>query len=130
MKHRGTETQRDPLTDRVIGCAIEVHRHLGPGLLESVYKACLAWELSEAGLAVERQMSLPIRYKRVDLDAGFRIDLLVNRSLVLKLKTVDRLLPVHEAQLMTYLRLGGYRTGLLLNFYTSVLKDGVNRMVM
>jgi GxxExxY protein len=128
LNHRGTETakmtktgtpeikERDPLTSRVIGAAIEVHRHLGPGLLESAYEECLCWELGEAGLAARRQVPLPVVYKGVRLDLGYRFDVVVEDRLLLELKSVDKLLPIHEAQLLTYLRLSELKTGLLLNF--------------
>ena len=128
MNHRDTETQRDPLTEKVIGSAIEVHRVLGPGLLESAYEECLAFELKLAGLAVARQVELPVRYKSFDLDCGYRIDLLINESLIVELKTVENFLPIHEAQLLTYLRLSGITTGLLINFNVPVLKNGLRRM--
>ncbi len=135
MNHRGTETQRktgerDPLTDRVIGLAIEVHRALGPGLLESAYEACLCLELSENGISHHRQVPLPVTYKSIRLDCGYRLDIVVEDRLVLELKTVERLLPIHEAQLLTYMKLGGFGTGLLLNFNSPVLKDGLKRMVL
>jgi len=130
MNHRDTEAQRDPLTQKVIGSAIEVHRHLGPGLLESAYEECLCWELKQAGLAVRRQVSLPVVYKEVKLDVGYRLDLVVEDRLVIELKTVERLLPIHEAQLLTYLKLSGLKTGLLLNFNAAVLKDGIKRLVL
>ena len=128
MNHRDTETQRDPLTEKVIGCAIEVHRVLGPGLLESAYEECLSFELKLGGLDVARQVQLPIRYKTLDLDCGYRIDLLINESLIIELKTVEHFLPIHEAQLLTYLRLSGITTGLLINFNVPVLKNGLRRM--
>jgi GxxExxY protein len=118
------------LTQKVIGAAIEVHRHLGPGLLESAYEECLCWELTHAGLAVKRQVPLPVVYKEVRLDAGYRLDLVVDNQLVVELKTVESLLPIHEAQLLTYLKLSGLKTGLLLNFNAAVLKDGIKRMVL
>lgn len=124
------EAERDPLTGKVIGAAIEVHRHLGPGLLESAYEECLCWELSHAGIALRRQVPLPVVYKGVRLDLGYRLDVVVESSLVLELKTVEVLMPVHEAQLLTYLRLSGLRTGLLLNFHAPVLRDGIVRMVL
>ena len=120
----------DLLTQRIIGFAIEVHRQLGPGLLESAYEECLCYELREAGLAFRRQVPLPVVYKAVRLDCGYRIDLIVEDTVILELKTVERLVPVHEAQLLTYLRLSGLRTGLLLNFNSPVLKDGIRRMVL
>ncbi|MBI2295280.1 MAG: GxxExxY protein [Betaproteobacteria bacterium] len=130
MNHRDTEAQRDPLTEKIVGAAIEVHRALGPGLLESAYEECLCFELSQLGLRYRRQVDLPITYKSVKLDCGFRIDIVVEEQVVLELKTVEKLLPVHEAQLLTYLRLSGMRTGLLLNFNVSVLKHGIRRMKM
>ena len=130
MHHRDTETQRDPLTGKVIGLAIEVHRHLGPGLLESAYEECLCWELKQAGLTVQRQTALPIVYKDVKLDIGYRVDVIVENRLILELKTVEKLLSIHEAQLLTYLRLTGLKTGLLINFNTAVLKDGIRRLVL
>ena len=128
MNHRDTETQRDPLTEKVIGCAIEVHRVLGPGLLESAYEECLTFELNLCGMDVARQTQLPVRYKTLDLDCGYRIDLLINESLIVELKTVENFLPIHEAQLLTYLRLSGITTGLLINFNVPVLKNGLRRM--
>jgi GxxExxY protein len=130
MNHRNAEAQRDPLTQKVIGSAIEVHRCLGPGLLESAYEECLAWELSQAGLKVQRQVPLPVVYKEVRLDVGYRLDMVVESRLIVELKTVEKLLPIHQAQLLTYLKLSGLRTGLLLNFNSAVLKDGIKRMVL
>jgi GxxExxY protein len=121
---------RDPLTERVIGAAIEVHRHLGPGLLESAYEECLFWELGQAGLKTLRQVPLPVVYKEVKLDIGYRLDLVVQDKLIVELKTVEKLLPIHEAQLLTYLKLSGMKTGLLLNFHSAVLRDGMQRMVL
>jgi GxxExxY protein len=122
--------ERDPLTDKVIGAAIEVHRQLGPGLLESVYEECLCYELGLLGLSVQRQLSLPIRYKNVNLEGGFRIDILVEGSLVIELKAVDKIIALHERQLLTYMRLSGHKTGLILNFNVYLMKDGVKRMVL
>src|SRR5262245_10723040 len=122
--------ERDTLTERVIGLAIEVHRALGPGLLESAYEDCLCYELRTAGIEHQRQIALPVRYKSIRLESGFKIDVLVQRLLVLELKAVERILPVHEAQLLTYLRLGGFSVGLLLNFHVAVLKDGIKQMVL
>ena len=122
-------SQADPLTEKVIGSAIEVHRHLGPGLLESAYEECLSWELRAAGLAFARQVPLPVVYKDVRLDVGYRLDLVVENQLVVELKTVEKLLPIHEVQLLTYLKLGRFRTGLLLNFQSALLKNGIMRMV-
>jgi GxxExxY protein len=125
----GSPSGRDLLSERVIGLAIEIHRALGPGLLESAYEACMAYELANAGIAFERQVSLPVRYKDVRLDCGYRIDLLVETRLVIELKTVEKILPIHKAQLLTYLKLLRCPTGLLLNFNTPVLRDGVVRLV-
>ena len=121
---------RDSLTESVIGLAIEAHRALGPGLLESAYQECLCYELNANGMAFGRQVALPVVYKSVKLDCGYRMDLVVGNRLVVELKTVERILPIHEAQLLTYLRLSGIRTGLLLNFNTAVLKNGIKRMVL
>ena len=123
------DKQRDPLSDKVIGLAIEVHRGLGPGLLESAYEECLSLEFKEHGLFHARQVPLPIVYKTVRLDCAYRLDFVVEGRLVLELKAVERLLPVHKAQLLTYLKLSGHRTGLLLNFNEVALKDGLVRMV-
>lgn len=118
------------LTDRVIGLAIEVHRHLGPGLLESAYEECLSFELAQAGIEHRRQVPLPVVYKDVRFDCGYRIDIVVRRQLVIEIKATERILPVHEAQILTYLRLGGFKIALLLNFNTVVLKDGLRRFVL
>ena len=107
-----------------------MHRHLGSGLLESAYEECLFWELGQAGLKTQRQVPLPVVYKEVQLDLGYRLDLVVEDELIVELKTVDKLLPIHEAQLLTYLKLSGMKTGLLLNFHSAVLRDGMKRMVL
>ena len=120
----------DPLTEKVIGLAIEVHRHLGPGLLESAYEECLCFELKTNGIVHDRQVPLPVTYKNAKLECGYRMDVVVENGLIIELKTVDRLLPIHEAQLLTYLKLSGLKTGLLLNFNSSVLKDGIRRLVL
>lgn len=117
----------DNLTAIVIGKAIEVHRALGPGLLESAYQECLLYELRQAGLYVEREKVLPIVYKEVRLEHGYRLDLLVEGELVIELKTVDSLTDVHAAQLLTYLRLGNFPLGLLINFHVKMLRDGIKR---
>jgi GxxExxY protein len=119
--------ERDPLTQRVIGCAIEVHRELGPGLLESTYEQCLAYELASANIPCRVQVVLPVAYKGKTIDCGFRIDMLVDDSLILELKSVEKLQPIHEAQLLTYLKLSGIRTGLLMNFNVKRLIDGIKR---
>lgn len=118
------------LTEVVIGAAIEVHRVLGPGLLESAYEECMCRELSVRGIAFQRQVPLPIAYKGVNLNCGYRLDLLVDDKVVLELKSVEDILPIHEAQLMTYLRLSGMRVGLLINFNVAVLKNGIVRRVL
>jgi GxxExxY protein len=120
----------DLLTEKVIGFAIEVHRQLGPGLLESAYEECSCYELQQSGLRFRRQVPLPVVYKAIRLDCGYRIDMMVEEQVILELKTVERLIPVHEAQLLTYLKLSGMRIGLLLNFNAPVLKDGIRRMVL
>ncbi len=120
----------DKLTEQVIGLAIEVHRHLGPGLLESAYQECLYYELCKANLKVEREKKLPISYKEIKLDHGYKIDLLIEDQLVLELKTVEDFTDVHKAQILTYLRLGKYHTGLLINFNTKLLSKGIRRFSM
>lgn len=117
----------DKLTERVIGLAIEVHRHLGPGLLESAYQECLFYELNKANLKVEREKKLPIEYKEIKLDHGYRIDLLIENSLVIEIKTVETFTDVHKAQILTYMKLGNYNTGLLINFHTKLLSKGIKR---
>lgn len=117
------------ISQKIIGAAIEVHKQVGPGLLESAYEACLAFELTERGLAMERQKALPIAYRGVELDCGYRIDLLVEDAVIVELKAVDRLEPIHEAQLITYLKLSGCQLGLLINFNVKVLKHGIRRLV-
>jgi GxxExxY protein len=116
-------------TDAVIGAAIEVHRALGPGLLESAYEECLCHELTLRGVLFERQVPLPVTYKGVRLDCGYRLDLLVADCVVVELKAVDSLQPIHEAQVLTYLRIGGWNAGLLLNFNVPVLKHGIKRLI-
>ena len=123
-------SERDALTDRIIGFAIEVHRRLGPGLLESAYEECLCYELRENEIAFKRQVPLPVVYKSVRLDCGYRIDVVVEDRLILELKAIERLMPIHEAQVLTYMRLSGMPTGLLLNFNTPVLKDGIRRLML
>lgn len=118
------------LSNIIIGCAIEVHRHLGPGLLESAYKECLYFELVNVGLLVEKEKPMPVVYKEIKLDHGYRIDLLVDNRVVVEMKTVEALNEVHNAQLLTYMKLGKYKLGLLLNFHVSVLKHGIKRMIL
>lgn len=115
-------------SERVIGACIEVHRHLGPGLLESAYEECLAHELSGRGLCYERQQRLPVIYKGIQVDGGYRLDLVVENMLVVELKAVDRLLPVHEAQVITHLKLSGLPIGLLVNFHAPTIRTGLRRL--
>jgi len=117
------------ISRKVIGCGIEVHKQLGPGLLESTYEHCLAYELQLSGLHVERQKVLPVLYKEVHLDCGYRLDLLVEGEVIVELKAVDKLLPIHEAQVLTYLKLSQKRLGLLMNFNEKLLMKGVRRLV-
>lgn len=118
------------LSERVIGLAIDVHRHLGPGLLESAYEECLCFELKQSGIAHTRQVALPILYKGIRLDCGYRMDLVAGNELVIEIKPVDRLLPIHDAQMLTYLRSSGHKVGLLINFNSIALKDGLKRVVL
>ena len=120
----------DSLSNKVIGCALEVHRELGPGLLESTYEACLAHELSRAGLKFALQFPMPVAYKTVRLDCGYRLDIIVEDELILELKAVDEVQGIHEAQLLTYLKLAGKKTGLWINFNVPVLKHGIRRFVL
>ena len=115
------------LTHAIIGAAIEVHRQLGPGLLESAYEECLARELTVRGLGYQRQKAVPVVYKEVKLECGYRMDILVEDRIVLELKSVEALNPVHEATILTYLRLSGRSLGLLINFNVAILKDGIHR---
>jgi GxxExxY protein len=117
------------ITEGIIGAAIHVHRALGPGLLESAYEACLAFELGKRGIRVEQQKPIPLIYEQVKLDCGYRIDLLVEGSVVVEIKSVDALAPIHEAQVITYLKLSGCKVGLLINFNVQLLKDGIHRFV-
>ena len=123
------EMNNDGLTGRFIGGAIEVHRYLGPGLLESTYEACLAYELIVRGLRVERQRPLPVIYKEQRVECGYRIDLLVECEVVVEVKSVAQIEPIHEAQLLTYLKLSGYHVGLLLNFNPRQLTKAIRRFV-
>jgi len=117
------------ITHKIIDGAIEVHRALGPGLLESAYEACLAFELAERGLKVEQQKPLPVMYKDVHLDCGYRLDLLVEDAVIVELKAVSELAPIHEAQVLSYLKLSGCKVGLLINFNVKILKQGIRRLV-
>ncbi len=130
LYRRDAETQREnQLTEKIIGCAIEVNKALGPGLLESAYEECLCYELTQNGLSFNRQVSLPVVYKGIKLDCGYRIDVLVHDLIIVELKTVEKLMPVHDAQLLTYLKLYKRPLGLLMNFNVPVLKDGIKRLV-
>lgn len=132
MNHEDTETQRSKLNElshHVIGLCIEVHRELGPGLLESAYEEALAYELTQTGLKYERQRDMPLLYKGVKLDCGYRLDLVIEGELILELKAASELLPVHHAQLLTYLKLERRSLGLLINFNVPVLKHGIRRVV-
>jgi GxxExxY protein len=120
----------DELTGKVIGCAIEVHRNLGLGLLESAYERCLSYELLTNNLHHFVQKELPIKYKGIDLDCGYRIDLLIEDKLIVEIKSVEKILPIHEAQLLTYMKLSDISTGLLINFNVPLLKDGIKRFVL
>jgi len=122
--------QVNDVTDAVIGAAIAVHRELGPGLLESAYEACLALELAERGLRIERQVGLPVRYRGRKIECGYRMDMVVEDCVVLELKAVESLSALHEAQLLSYLKLSGKRVGLLLNFNVRMMKQGVRRLVL
>lgn len=122
-------TSENDITAKVIGAAIEVHRELGPGLLESTYEACLVHELIHSGVPIERQKRLPVHYRGVQIDCGYRLDLVVEQKVIVELKAVARVLPIHRAQILTYLRLSGLHVGLILNFHTLRMKDGVQRYV-
>lgn len=115
------------ITEAIIAAGMKVHSKLGPGLLESAYRACLAYELRKRGFKVLEELALPVRYDDVDIDTGYRLDLLVNDEVIVELKACDCLLPIHEAQLLTYLKLSGRKIGLLINFNVEHLKDGIKR---
>ena len=123
-------TQINQVTEEIIGAAIEVHRHVGPGLLESSYETCLSRELALREIPFERQKQLPLEYKGLNLDCGYRLDLLVAEQVVVEIKAVESILPIHEAQLLTYLKLGEWKVGLLINFNVTVLKRGIRRRVL
>ncbi|MGA3326861.1 MAG: GxxExxY protein [Terriglobia bacterium] len=137
MNHQGTKAQREPIpekTDKVaseiVDAAFTVHTTLGPGLLESIYELCLLHELKKRGLKVERQVSLPVVYDDVRLDAGLRLDLVVENLVLVELKAVEMLLPIHKAQVLTYLKLSSHRLGLLLNFNSVLIKQGIQRIAL
>jgi GxxExxY protein len=137
MDHQDTKTPREPIpteTDevasKIVDAAFAVHKALGPGLLESVYEVCLLHELNSRGLKVERQVLLPVVYGNLRLDPGLRLDLVVEKRVIVELKAVEELLPVHKAQLLTYLKLSGYRLGLLVNFNSALIKQGIQRIAL
>ena len=120
----------DDLSNRVIGCAIEVHRQLGPGLLESAYEQCLAHELNRHGISFQLHHPQPVQYKDIRLDCGYRIDILVEHELIVELKSVDEIKGIHQAQLLTYMKLSGVKIGLLINFNVTTRKEGIKRFVL
>ena len=126
MSQRG---ELDAITKQIVGASIDVHRALGPGLLESVYESCLEFDLIEQGLDVQRQVALPVSYKQVKLEAGYRVDLLVEKQVIVEIKSVEQIAPIHKAQLLTYLKVSNLRVGLLINFNVDVLRKGVSRVV-
>lgn len=128
-KKKGFNMELNDITDLIINSAIKVHKVLGPGLLESAYEACLIYELRKTGIKVENQVGLPIYYDGIVLDVGYRIDLLVEDSVIVELKAVEKIIPIHEAQLISYLKLSGKKLGLIINFNVVLLKDGIKRMV-
>ena len=137
MNHKGTTTNREPIpasteevARQIVDAAFKVHVTLGPGLLESVYETCLVHELRKRGLPVSTQVTLPIEYDGLVIDSGLRLDLLVEDAVVVELKAAERLLPVHTAQILTYLKLTGHRLGLLINFNVPLIKDGIKRVVL
>jgi GxxExxY protein len=123
------DLHEDAITEKIIGCAIKIHKALGPGLLESAYEECLCYELSKVGLNVERQKALPLVYEEIKLDCGYRVDVLVENKVVVEIKSVDSLTDVHLAQVLTYLKLGDKRVGLLMNFNVSKMSFGIKRVV-
>jgi len=123
-------TEVELVGEKILDAAFKVHTNLGPGLLESVYEACLAYEIRKSGLSVETQVALPVIYDNVRVDAGLRIDMLVEKSVIVELKSVDTMIPVFEAQLLTYLKLANYRLGYLINFNVPHLRNGFKRMVI
>ena len=120
----------DEISNKVIGCAIEVHRSLGPGLLESTYEQCLAREMDLSGIAFKLQSPLPVEYKGIKLDCGYRVDMLIEDKLIVELKSVEKTLPIHEAQILTYMKLANIQVGLLINFNVERLKEGIKRFVL
>jgi len=120
----------DKLSNQIIGCAIEVHKNLGPGLLESTYEQCLAYELKRSDILFKLQHPLPVQYKGIKLECGYRIDMLIGNKVIVELKSVDSILPIHQAQLLTYMKLSGMGIGLLMNFNVKYMKTGIKRMVL
>jgi len=118
------------LSNKIIGAAIEVHKHLGPGLLESAYEECLCHELHLMGISFERQKNLPVEYKGIKLDCGYRMDLVVDDKVLVEIKAIDKLMPIHEAQVLTYLKLSGLKLGMLINFNNALIRDGIKRVVL
>jgi len=129
MEHISAKYAHSILSRRIISCAMRVHRNLGPGLLESAYRSCLARQLALDGLAFEQEVPIPIRYEGLEMQCAYRADIIVDRSVLLELKAVETLLPIHQAQVLAYLRLSGLHLGLLLNFNAVTLKDGIRRFV-
>ena len=125
----GEREELDKITQAIIGAAIEVHQTLGPGLLESPYEACLAFELGEMGYKVDQQKPLPLVYKTVTLDCGYRLDLLVDDKVIVEVKAIEQLMPIHQAQVLSYLKLSGCKVGLLINFNVKLLKNGIQRII-
>ena len=123
------EERLNKITETIIGVAIGIHKALGPGLLESAYEACMVYDLTQAGLRVEQQKSLPVVYREVKLECGYRLDLLVEKEVIVEIKSIERFLPIHKAQLMSYLKLADCKVGLLINFSVEILKDGIQRVV-
>ena len=120
----------EDLTDKIIRAAIEVHKNLGPGLLESAYEECFLFELIDIGLIVKQQITIPIKYKDINIKTKYRLDLLVEDKVIVEIKSVEKLMPIHEAQLITYLKLSGYRVGLLINFNENLLRNGIKRRII
>ncbi|MEW5945484.1 MAG: GxxExxY protein [bacterium] len=123
------KTNEDELSYQIVGAAIEVHKTLGPGLLESAYEVCLCRELELKKLRFEKQVPLPVEYKGLSLDCGYRMDIVVEDLVIIELKTVDKIIPIHDAQLLTYLKLSGKKLGMILNFNVPIMKDGIKRIV-
>lgn len=123
------EERLNKLTETIIGVAIGIHKALGPGLLESAYEACMVYDITQAGLRVEQQKSLPVVYREVKLECGYRLDLLVEKEVIVEIKSIEKFLPIHKAQLMSYLKLADCKVGLLINFNVEILKDGIQRVV-